>query len=91
MKKCIEIRKKTLAHAYQDGLFANNTSIEKKLHLNKQTIEYILTKLNEEKYNCYFSYSNKLCHRYILTINSKIIIVTIIKINRDWQKIINKK
>ncbi len=43
---------------------------------------------NEEKYDCYFAYSKHLYHRYILTINGKIIIVTIIKINRDWQKAI---
>lgn len=42
----------------------------------------------EEKYDCYFAYSKHLCHRYILTINTKIIIVTIIKINRDWQRAI---
>lgn len=48
-------------------------------------------KMNEKKYNCYFSYSENLCHRYILTINGKVIIVTIIKINRDWQKIIQRK
>jgi hypothetical protein len=33
---------------------------------------------NEEKYDCYFAYSKQLAHRYILTINRKIIIVTII-------------
>jgi|SRR3989344_2028345 len=43
---------------------------------------------NEEKYDCYFAYSKHLYHRYALTINRKIIIVTIIKINRDWQKAI---
>jgi hypothetical protein len=43
-------------------------------------------KINEEKYACYFAYSKHLYHRYVLTINRKIIIVTIIKINRDWQK-----
>ncbi len=48
-------------------------------------------KKTEKKYNCYFGYSKKLCHRYALTINSKIIIVTIIKINRDWQRIIERK
>ena len=48
-------------------------------------------KKNEVKYNCYFAYSKYLCHRYALTINSKIIIVTIIKINRDWQRIIEKR
>jgi len=43
---------------------------------------------DEEKYDCYFAYSKHLYHRYVLTINTKIIIVTIIKINRDWQKAI---
>ncbi len=43
---------------------------------------------NLEKYDCYFAYSKHLYHRYALTINAKIIIVTIIKINRDWQKAI---
>jgi hypothetical protein len=45
-------------------------------------------KMGEKKYNCYFSYSKHLCHRYILTLNRNILIVTIIKINRDWQKAI---
>jgi len=42
----------------------------------------------KEKYDCYFAYSKNLYHRYVLTLNRKIIIVTIIKINRDWQKAI---
>jgi len=46
---------------------------------------------DERKFDCYFAYSKYLCHRYILTINRKIIIVTIIKINRDWQKTIERK
>ena len=41
---------------------------------------------NEVKYCCYFAYSKHLYHKYVLTLNKKIIIVTIIKINRDWQK-----
>ena len=45
-------------------------------------------KQGEEKYDCYFAFSKHLYYRYILTINRKIIIVTIIKINRDWQKAI---
>ena len=44
---------------------------------------------DEKKYDCYFAYSRHLYHRYVLTINRKIIIVTIIKINRDWQKAIS--
>jgi hypothetical protein len=45
----------------------------------------------KEKYDCYFSYSKHLYHRYLLTINRKVIIVTIIKVNRDWQKAIEGK
>jgi hypothetical protein len=46
------------------------------------------SRVEEEKYDCYFAYSKHLYHRYILTVNAKVIIVTIIKINRDWQKAI---
>ena len=45
-------------------------------------------KVNEEKYDCYFAFSKYLYHRYALTINRKVVIVTIIKINRDWQRAI---
>ena len=45
-------------------------------------------KKDEEKYDCYFAYSKHIYHRYILVLNRKLIIVTIIKINRDWQKAI---
>jgi len=54
----------------------------KLVYAEKQKAKY----KNEEKYDCYFAYSKHLYHRYALTINAKIIIVTIIKINRDWQK-----
>ncbi len=47
-------------------------------------------KSNEEKYNCYFAYSREFAHRYVLILNRKIIIATIIKIDRDWQKTIRK-
>jgi len=42
----------------------------------------------EEKYECYFAYSKTYCHKYVLTLNRKIIIITIISINRDWQKML---
>jgi len=45
-------------------------------------------KNNERKFECYFAYSKFYCHKYVLTVNGKIIIVTIININRDWQKMI---
>lgn len=48
-------------------------------------------KEDESKYECYFAYSKIHCHKYVLTINQKIIIVTVININRDWQKIIERK
>ncbi len=62
----------------------NITNPEKLVFTKKQESQ----KQNEEKYDCYFAFSKHLYHRYILTINGKIIIVTIIKINRDWQKTI---
>lgn len=56
----------------------------KLVHFQEQRIE------NEKdiKYDCYFAYSKHLYHRYALVLNKKVIIVTIIKINRDWQKAI---
>ncbi len=48
------------------------------------------SKPSEEKYECYFSYSKIYCHKYILTLNRKVIIITIININRDWQKVVRK-
>jgi len=54
------------------------------VYIKRQEAKY----KGEEKYDCYFAYSKHLYHRYALTINAKIIIVTIIKINRDWQKAI---
>ena len=50
----------------------------------------IAERAGEEKYNCYFGYSKTRCHRYILVINAKCVVCTIIKINRRWQHIIEK-
>jgi hypothetical protein len=47
-------------------------------------------KADEEKYDCYFIYSGNLCHRYVLILNKKIIICTVIKINRRWQRRVEK-
>jgi len=43
-------------------------------------------KRHEEKYDCYFQYSGNVCHRYVLIINKRIIVCTVIKINRRWQR-----
>lgn len=57
---------------------------EKLVYAREQKSE----KRDAEKYDCYFAYSKYLYHRYILTVNRKVIIVTIIKVNRDWQRVI---
>jgi len=62
------------------------------LNPNKLTYyeEQVSQNSNKKKYNCYFAYSKEFAHRYILILNRKIIIATIIKIERDWQRTINK-
>ena len=47
-------------------------------------------KEGEEKYDCYFAYSNTQCQRYILVINKECVVCTVIKINRRWQRIAEK-
>jgi hypothetical protein len=47
--------------------------------------------IGEEKYDCYFDYGKNKCQRYVLIINSKCIVCTVIKINRKWQKIFNRR
>ena len=42
----------------------------------------------ERKYNSYFAYSDNYYHRYIMVLNGKLLIVTIIGINRNWQRAI---
>ncbi|MBI2630361.1 hypothetical protein HYW76_04635 [Candidatus Pacearchaeota archaeon] len=64
----------------------NLTNPKKLVFVEKEEIQN-----KKEKYSCYFAYSNFNCHKYVLTLNSKIIIVTIININRNWQKIIERK
>ena len=47
-------------------------------------------KEGEKKYDCYFAYSEVYYHRYIIIPNRKILIVTIIRVNRRWQHLIEK-
>ncbi|MEN7981980.1 MAG: hypothetical protein ABFQ65_00865 [Nanoarchaeota archaeon] len=67
-----------------DEVKENIVDPEKLVYIKKESTQ----KENEEKYDCYFAYSKQLYHRYIIVINARIIIVTIIKINRNWQKAI---
>jgi len=69
-----------------DEVKENIINPEKLVFVEKQEAE----KENEEKYNCYFGYSKTQCHRYVLVINNKCIVCTIIKINRRWQHIFEK-
>lgn len=48
---------------------------------------------DEEKFICYFKYSRRNYHKYVLAINTKIkkiIIITVINLNRDIQREIEK-
>ena len=63
--------------------------------INPKRLEYAikeeLASANEEKFDCYFGYSKTQCHRYIVVINHIIVVVTAIKINRRWQKIVESR
>ena len=52
----------------------------KLVHFNREE-EYP----NEERYECFFEYASNLYHKYAVVLNRKIIIVTVIVINRRWQ------
>lgn len=63
--------------------------------INPKRLEYALKEKsnnqNEEKFDCYFGYSKTQCQRYVLLIKKNIIVITAIKINRRWQKIVESK
>ncbi|MFH0978323.1 MAG: hypothetical protein V1837_03390 [Candidatus Woesearchaeota archaeon] len=63
--------------------------------INPSRLEYAIREeaksLHEEKFDCYFGYSKTRCHRYVLAVNKKVIVVTAVKINRKWQRIAEKK
>jgi pantothenate kinase len=52
------------------------------VHFNKEKTE----NQNEERYECFFEYSANFYHKYAIILNRKIIIVTVIVINRRWQE-----
>jgi hypothetical protein len=58
--------------------------------LNPERLEIALKqpakRPHEEKFDCYFGYSKTQAHRYILVLGNKVIIPTVIKINRRWQR-----
>jgi hypothetical protein len=65
----------------------NIVNPEKLVFAEQQTAQ----KEGEKKYNCYFAISKEVSHRYVLVTDGKVIIVTIIWINKNWQKIVENK
>lgn len=63
--------------------------------INPTRLEYAIKddaeRLNEEKFDCYFGYSKTQCHRYVIILKENVVVVTVVKINRRWQKIAEKK
>jgi len=62
--------------------------------INPARLEYAIPqeaeKADEEKYECFFSYGEMLCHRYIIAISHKCVVCTVIAINRRWRPIAEK-
>lgn len=82
-------------HAQEQAIFRSiNLAEVRENIINPKRLMYAskqkTDKKEEHKYDCYFGYSKTQCHRYILVINGKCIVCTVIKINRRWQHIIEK-
>jgi len=82
-------------HAQDQAIFRSISLSEVKHNIiNPVRLSYavksVADRKGEEKYDCYFGYSKTQCHRYILVINGKCIVCTVIKINRRWQVIAEK-
>jgi len=83
------------SHAKDQAIFRSIDMDEVKENIiNPKRLEFVrkqkAEKDGEEKYDCYFGYSRTQCQRYILVINGKCIVCTVIKINRRWQHIVEK-
>ena len=83
------------SHAKDQAIFRSIDMDEVKENIiNPKRLEFVrkqkAEKDGEEKYDCYFGYSKTQCQRYILVINGKCIVCTVIKINRRWQHIVEK-
>lgn len=77
-------------HAWEQAVFREISLDEVKENIiNPERLLYAIRqkaiKAGEEKYDCYFGYSERLCHRYVLVVNRKCIVCTMIRINRRWQ------
>lgn len=45
---------------------------------------------NERKFDCYFGISKRWAHRYVIVINRKLLVITVIKVRKKWQKKVDK-
>jgi hypothetical protein len=41
---------------------------------------------NERKFDCYFGVSKRWAHRYVIVINGRLLVITVIKVRKKWQK-----
>ena len=75
------------SHAEIRALF-RNMDLDEIRHniLNPERLAKVVDNEDDGKYECYFAYSKTYCHKYVLALNRKVIIVTVININRDWQR-----
>jgi len=58
--------------------------------INPFRLKYAILE-EQGKFDCYFEYSKTQCHKYVIKIENNIIVITVIKINRRWQIIAEKK
>ena len=80
------------SHAEIRALFRDMDLDEIRMNILKpKKLVKVINDGNKGKYGCYFAYSKTHCHKYVLVLNSKVIIVTVININRDWQRMLKWK
>jgi hypothetical protein len=82
-------------HAIMRADFRDTSLEEVKENIcNPEKLVYFKEKIaknsNEKKYECYFTYNELLHHKYVIVTNGKIIIVTIIIINRRLQNMLGR-
>ncbi len=100
-----ELKTKLKKYTKEDIIITNHAKIRAKIRripitdvvhnlLNPSKLHYArrepAKKKGEKKYSCYFIFSKGQAHRYVIVINSSMIVVTVIRINRRWQRRVEK-
>ena len=97
MEDLDNFKKKLIRYSKEDIIFTSHAEVRALFRdidleeirgniLNPDKLVAVLMDEGKSKYGCYFAYSKNHCHKYVLVLNRKVIIVTVIDINRDWQK-----